>query len=96
DLSLSGGGSIKFGSNVDFGSGGLIFDSGHHYSITGDNKTFKGAGLDIGKNTTVDWNVKGVGGDSLHKIGAGTLNVNVPQGNNLKTGDGIVVLNNAN
>lgn len=40
--------------------------------------------------------MKGVAGDNLHKIGAGTLNVNVSQGNNLKTGNGIVVLNSAN
>lgn len=40
--------------------------------------------------------MKGVVGDNLHKIGAGTLNVNVSQGNNLKTGDGLVVLNSAN
>ncbi len=96
DLSFSGGGSINFDNDVNIGSGGLIFDSGHHYTVTGNNKTFKGAGLDIGENTTVDWNVKGVAGDNLHKIGAGTLNVNVSQGNNLKTGNGIVVLNSAN
>lgn len=96
DLSLSGGGTIKFDSNVDLSTGGLIFDTGHHYSVTGDNKTFKGAGLDIGENTIVDWNVKGVANDNLHKIGAGTLNVNVSQGNNLKTGDGVVVLSSEN
>ncbi|EFG8850491.1 autotransporter outer membrane beta-barrel domain-containing protein [Escherichia coli] len=96
DLSFSGGGSINFDNDVNIGSGGLIFDSGNHYTVTGNNKTFKGAGLDIGDNTTVDWNVKGVAGDNLHKIGAGTLNVNVSQGNNLKTGDGVVVLNSAN
>lgn len=96
DLSFSGGGSINFDNDVNIGSGGLIFDAGHHYTVTGNNKTFKGAGLDIGDNTTVDWNVKGVVGDNLHKIGAGTLNVNVSQGNNLKTGDGLVVLNSAN
>ncbi|HBB6388173.1 TPA: autotransporter outer membrane beta-barrel domain-containing protein [Escherichia coli] len=96
DLSFSGGGNINFDNNVNIGSGGLIFEAGHHYTVTGENKTFKGAGLDIGENTTVDWNVKGVAGDNLHKIGAGTLNVNVSQGNNLKTGNGIVVLNSAN
>lgn len=96
DLSFSGGGSINFDNDVNIGSGGLIFDAGYHYTVTGNNKTFKGAGLDIGDNTTVDWNVKGVAGDNLHKIGAGTLNVNVSQGNNLKTGDGLVVLNSAN
>ncbi|MEN1758731.1 S6 family peptidase, partial [Pseudomonas aeruginosa] len=35
----------------------------------------------------------GEANDNLHKTGAGTLNVNVAQGNNLKTGDGTVFLN---
>ncbi|HEL8550880.1 TPA: autotransporter outer membrane beta-barrel domain-containing protein [Escherichia coli] len=96
DLSFSGGGRVKFDGNINLGVGGLIFDESHHYTISGDNKTFKGAGVDIGENTIVDWNVKGTAGDNLHKIGAGTLNVNVSQGNNLKMGDGVVILNSAN
>ncbi|HBN1784848.1 TPA: autotransporter outer membrane beta-barrel domain-containing protein, partial [Escherichia coli] len=93
DLSFSGGGTLNLTNNMDLGVGGLIFDTGHHYTINGDGKSFKGAGVDIGASSVVDWNIKGVSGDNLHKIGAGTLNVNTAQGNNLKTGDGTVVLN---
>ena len=58
----------------------MIFDEGQHYSVTGKDKTYKGAGIDIGKGTVVDWSVKGVANDNLHKTGAGTLNVNVARG----------------
>lgn len=93
DLSFHGGGTIEFTDNLNSGTGGMIFDEGQHYSVTGKDKTYKGAGIDIGKGTVVDWSVKGVANDNLHKTGAGTLNVNVAQGNNLKTGDGTVFLN---
>ncbi|HAZ3610114.1 TPA: autotransporter outer membrane beta-barrel domain-containing protein [Escherichia coli] len=93
DLKFHGGGNIELTDNLNSGTGGLIFDEGQHYSITGKDKTYKGAGIDIGKDTVVDWSVKGVANDNLHKTGAGTLNVNVAQGNNLKTGDGTVFLN---
>ncbi|MCV5296553.1 hypothetical protein OFC42_32755, partial [Escherichia coli] len=76
-------------------TGGLIFDERQHYSVIGKYKTYKGAGVEIGKGTVVDWSVKGVANDNLHKTGSGTLNVNVAQGNNLKMGDGTVVLNAA-
>ncbi|HGY9166292.1 TPA: S6 family peptidase, partial [Escherichia coli] len=68
-------------------------DEGQHYSVIGKDKAYKGAGVEIGKDTVVDWSVKGEANDNLHKTGAGTLNVNVAQGNNLKTGDGTVFLN---
>ncbi|WP_088543913.1 autotransporter outer membrane beta-barrel domain-containing protein [Escherichia coli] len=93
DLVLSGGGIINLTQNMNLGIGGLIFDEGQYYRINGEEKSYKGAGLDIGAETTVDWNIKGVINDNLHKIGAGTLNVNVAQGNRLKTGDGTVMLN---
>ncbi|WP_000293109.1 autotransporter outer membrane beta-barrel domain-containing protein, partial [Escherichia sp. TW09276] len=93
DLSFHGGGTIELTDNLDSGTGGMIFDEGQHYSVTGKDKTYKGAGIDIGKGTVVNWSVKGVANDNLHKTGAGTLNVNVTQGNNLKTGDGTVFLN---
>ncbi|HAW2835969.1 TPA: autotransporter outer membrane beta-barrel domain-containing protein, partial [Escherichia coli] len=93
DLSFHGGGTIELTDNLNSGTGGMIFDEGQHYSVTGKDKTYKGAGIDIGKGTVVDWSVKGVANDNLHKTGAGTLNVNVAQGNNLKTGDGTVFLN---
>lgn len=93
DLSFSGGGSINLKDNLNLGVGGLIFDDGNHYVINGDGKSFKGAGVDIGDKSVVEWNIKGESGDNLHKIGAGTLYVNTAQGNNLKIGDGTVVLN---
>ena len=93
DLSFTGGGIITLGQNFDQGIGGLIFDEGKSYIVNGDGFKYKGAGLDIGKNSTVDWNISGMPNDNMHKIGAGTLNVNVQQGNNLKIGNGTVVLN---
>lgn len=41
---------------MDFGSGGIIFDEGHEYNINGQGFTFKGAGIDIGKESIVNWN----------------------------------------
>lgn len=95
DLKFHGGGNIQLTDNLNSGTGGFIFDEGQYYSITGKDKTYKGAGIDIGKDTVVDWSVKGEANDNLHKTGSGTLNVNVAQGNNLKMGDGTVVLNAA-
>ncbi|MCV5343368.1 hypothetical protein OFC87_41205, partial [Escherichia coli] len=40
----------------------------------------------------VNWNVKGIKGNDLHKIGEGTLNIKAMQDGNLKIGDGKVVL----
>ena len=75
------------------GIGGLIFDKNQQYTVEGKEFTFKGAGVDIGEGTTVEWNVKGASDDNLHKIGKGTLKVNVAQGNKLKVGNGTVELN---
>ena len=92
DLSFIGGGKVSLRQNLDTGSGGLIFDSGNKYILDGNGFSYKGAGVDIGKDAVVDWYIKGVSGDNLHKTGEGTLNVNAKQGNNLKTGNGTVVL----
>ena len=96
DMFFTNGGKISLSQNLDTGSGGLIFDSGNKYILDGDGFSFKGAGVDIGKDSVVDWYIKGVSGDNLHKIGEGTLNVNVKQNNNLKVGNGIVVLGASN
>lgn len=93
DVSLTGGGTLNLSSNLNMGIGGLIFDKDQHYTVEGKDFTFKGAGVDIGAGTTVDWNVKGASDDNLHKIGKGTLKVNVTQGNKLKVGNGTVELN---
>ena len=92
DNSIHGGGTLNIISNLSLGHGGLKFDDNQTYIVKGDNATYTGAGIDIGKNTTVDWYLKGVTNDNLHKIGAGTLDVKVSQGGNLKTGDGTVIL----
>ena len=93
DVSLTGGGTLLLSSNLNMGIGGLIFDKNQQYTVEGKEFTFKGAGVDIGEGTTVEWNVKGDPKDNLHKIGKGTLKVNVAQGNNLKVGNGTVDLN---
>ncbi|EIX4511210.1 autotransporter outer membrane beta-barrel domain-containing protein, partial [Escherichia coli] len=96
DNVLTGGGTLTFYSDVNLGNGGLIFDAGHNYKvITHSNRTFKGAGVDVGKGSTVEWSVKNAAGDTLHKIGEGTLDVKVAQNTNLKTGNGTVVLSTA-
>ena len=95
DLSFKGGGDITLSKNLHLGVGGLIFDEGKIYTVQGadPNYNFKGAGIDIGKDTIVHWNIKGSSDDDLHKIGEGTLEVNVSQGNNLKVGNGTILLN---
>ncbi|EIO0453526.1 autotransporter outer membrane beta-barrel domain-containing protein, partial [Salmonella enterica] len=96
DLYFTGGGKIYLSQNLDTGAGGLIFDKGHQYVLEGDGFSFKGAGVDIGKNTVVDWHIKGVPGDNIHKVGEGTLYIHEKQGNNLKAGNGTVVLGVSN
>lgn len=92
DLSFTGGGTITLNQNLNLGIGGLIFDEGKEYTVNGSKYTYKGAGIDVGKGSTIHWNVKGDSSDNLHKIGAGTLIVNESQGNNLKVGNGTVIL----
>ncbi|EFH6991216.1 autotransporter outer membrane beta-barrel domain-containing protein [Escherichia coli] len=92
DNVIHGGGALNIEGSLNLGNGGLVFDTNQKYSVKGNNVTYTGAGVDIGENTTVDWYLKGVTNDNLHKIGAGTLDVKVTQGGNLKTGNGTVVL----
>ncbi len=93
DIVFTNGGNVLFKDNLDFGSGGIIFDEGHEYNINGQGFTFKGAGIDIGKESIVNWNALYSSDDVLHKIGPGTLNVQKKQGANIKTGEGNVILN---
>ncbi|MCK0534514.1 MULTISPECIES: S6 family peptidase [unclassified Anaerobiospirillum] len=92
DLLFRGGGFITLQKNLDLGIGGFIFDEGNNYKVEGTGFNFRGAGVDIGHGSTVEWNIQGNPSDSLHKIGRGTMIVNVAQGNNLKVGDGTVEL----
>ena len=93
DIVFTNGGDVLFKDNLDFGSGGIIFDEGHEYNINGQGFTFKGAGIDIGKESIVNWNALYSSDDVLHKIGPGTLNVKKKQGANIKIGEGNVILN---
>lgn len=93
DIVFTNGGDVLFKDNLDFGSGGIIFDEGHEYNINGQGFTFKGAGIDIGKESIVNWNALYSSDDVLHKIGPGTLNVQKKQGANIKIGEGYVILN---
>ncbi|EKY7020373.1 autotransporter outer membrane beta-barrel domain-containing protein [Escherichia coli] len=92
DNAIHGGGTLNIGSNLNLGNGGLLFDDNQKYIVKGDNVTYTGAGIDIGKNTTVDWFLKGTTNDNLHKTGAGTIDIKITQGGNLKTGNGTVIL----
>lgn len=93
DIVFTNGGNVLFKDNLDFGSGGIIFDEGHEYNINGQGFTFKGAGIDIGKESIVNWNALYSSDDVLHKIGPCTLNVQKKQGANIKIGEGNVILN---
>lgn len=93
DIVFTNGGDVLFKDNLDFGSGGIIFDEGHEYNINGQGFTFKGAGIDIGKESIVNWNALYSSDDVLHKIGPGTLNVQKKQGANIKIGEGNVIIN---
>ncbi|SQB98884.1 anti-codon nuclease masking agent [Helicobacter fennelliae] len=110
DLIFSGGGTIKVqGSiyrNTSGYAGGFVFEASSGASSTNPTKYtftntgnyfFKGSGLDIGENVKVEWALKGVSGDSLHKIGKGELvikteNTTTTGLGTLKIGEGKVTL----
>lgn len=80
--------------SVSQGAGSLTFRD--NYTVTTSNgSTWTGAGIIVDKGVSVNWQVNGVKGDNLHKIGEGTLTVQgtgINEGG-LKVGDGKVVLN---
>lgn len=115
DLIFSGGGNITVKNNITRNisgyAGGFVFlasnsataENPTKYTFSNDNanKTylFLGSGLDIGENVEVEWHLGNESGDSLHKIGKGTLIVKTdytPEANKnlgfLKLGEGKVVL----
>lgn len=115
DLIFSNGGTVTVKNNIELNTsnqtGGFVFlasnsataDNPTKYTFSNDtaNKTylFKGSGLDIGENVKVEWHLGNESGDSLHKIGKGTLIVktdHTPETNKnlgfLKLGEGKVVL----
>ncbi|MCZ8393083.1 S6 family peptidase [Achromobacter xylosoxidans] len=89
----NGTGEITLRHSVNQGAGALTFHDSFIVSPA-DNQTWMGGGIDVKENATVVWNVNGVAGDNLHKIGRGTLTV-AGKGVNLgglKVGDGKVIL----
>ncbi|MBK1744827.1 MAG: autotransporter outer membrane beta-barrel domain-containing protein, partial [Escherichia coli] len=80
--------------SIDQGAGYLQFFD--NYTVTSlTDQTWTGGGIITEKGVNVLWQVNGVKGDNLHKIGEGTLTVQgtgINEGG-LKVGDGKVVLN---
>ncbi|MFU0993023.1 S6 family peptidase [Escherichia coli] len=87
-------GQIDLKDSVYQGAGSLTFND--DYTVTTSNgSTWTGAGIIVDKGVSVNWQVNGVKGDNLHKIGEGTLVIQgtgVNEGG-LKVGDGTVILN---
>ncbi|KAA0260580.1 autotransporter outer membrane beta-barrel domain-containing protein, partial [Hafnia alvei] len=96
DLRFNGdGGLIVLDSSVNHGAAKLEFSSDYRViSADGANATWVGGGIEVDADKTVDWEVNGLTGDTLHKIGEGTLYVNATgiNGGGLRVGDGTVVL----
>lgn len=96
DLRFNGdGGTLVLDQSVNLGAGKLQFSSDYLVqSAAGANSTWVGGGIEVDSGKTVQWQVNGLAGDALHKIGAGTLYVNATgiNGGSLNTGDGTVVL----
>ncbi|ELG93108.1 outer membrane autotransporter barrel domain-containing protein [Escherichia coli KTE146] len=87
-------GQVDLKDPVSQGAGSLTFRD--NYTVTTSNRsTWTGAGIIVDREASVNWQVNGVKGDNLHKIGEGTLTVQgtgINEGG-LKVGDGTVVLN---
>ncbi|EDE2435924.1 hypothetical protein GA788_24640, partial [Salmonella enterica] len=87
-------GQIDLKNSVSQGAGSLTFRDDYTVTTTNDS-TWIGAGIIVDRAASVTWQVNGVKGDNLHKIGEGTLIVQGTGANEggLKIGDGKVVLN---
>lgn len=88
------GGTIKLQNHINMGAGKLTFKN--NYTIEGKDESISwvGAGIDIAKDKSVTWKVRGQKGDNLHKVGEGTLIVQgtgVNEGS-LNVGDGTIIL----
>lgn len=93
DLTFQGGGTVVLEHAVNQGAGTLTFDDDYTVKPL-DSQTWKGGGIIINGDHSVDWQVNGVQGDNLHKLGVGTLKVNGTGINpgGLNVGEGTVVL----
>lgn len=96
DLRFNGeGGTLVLEQSVNQGAGKLQFSSDYLVKSAGDvNSTWVGGGIEVDANKTVLWQVNGLAGDVMHKIGEGTLHVNGTgiNGGGLNVGEGTVIL----
>ena len=96
DLRFNGeGGTILLDQAVNMGAGKLQFSADYKVASAANiNATWVGGGIEVDKAKTVLWQVNGLKGDALHKVGAGTLHVNASGINagSLNVGDGTVIL----
>lgn len=93
DLSFENTGTVMLKDTVNQGAGTLTFNG--DYTVKPEsNQTWVGGGIIVNGDHTVNWQVNGVAGDSLHKLGTGTLNISGTGINpgKLSVGDGTVVL----
>ncbi len=96
DLRFNGdGGVIALQDAVNLGAGKLQFSA--DYTLTsaeGADATWVGGGVEVDAGKDVLWQVNGLAGDALHKIGEGTLHINATGVNagSLNTGAGTVIL----
>ncbi len=94
NLVFSGKGTdIVLAENINTGAGSVTFNSNYTVKGVDDSIFYMGAGLIT--NSDVVWQVKGVAGENLHKVGTGTLIVEGTGINpgGLRVGDGKVILN---
>ncbi|WP_051880757.1 S6 family peptidase [Buttiauxella noackiae] len=87
------GGTIILNQDVNMGAGVLTFNNDYTLKPA-TNQTWMGGGVIINKNHQLTWQVNGVAGDSLHKLGTGTLYVNATGVNpgELSIGEGTAIL----
>ncbi|MEN0105004.1 MAG: S6 family peptidase, partial [Pseudomonas sp.] len=94
NLTFAGqGGTVLLHQDVDMGAGALTFTNDYRVTPIGQ-QTWKGAGITVNGTSNVLWQVNGVAGDSLHKLGSGTLHINASGSNAgaLNVGEGTVLL----
>ncbi|HHF1621788.1 TPA: S6 family peptidase, partial [Haemophilus influenzae] len=89
-----GKGTLTIENNINQGAGGLYFEGNFVVKGSQNNITWQGAGVSVGEESTVEWQVHNPEGDRLSKIGLGTLLVNGKGKNlgSLSVGNGLVVL----
>ncbi|WHP78990.1 S6 family peptidase [Edwardsiella anguillarum] len=87
------GGEILLQNTINQGAGVLTFEDSYRVTPQ-NNQTWVGGGIIVNPEATLDWQVNGVAGDNLHRLGSGTLyvrGVGINEGG-LKVGDGLTLL----